>query len=82
MTIPGAGDSASVTSAAPVPFSTIFAAASRSVCDGPTVRTTSDIPSLTCIVALSFERFRDRADRLKTTPPSVPGKPLLRGLDI
>ena len=37
VTIPGVGDSSSMTSAAPVPFSTIFAAASRSVCDGPTV---------------------------------------------
>ena len=33
------------TRAAPVCFSNIFSAASRSVCDGPTVKTTSDIPS-------------------------------------
>ncbi len=43
------GVSSSSTSAAPVPFSTIIAAASRSVWVGPTVRTTSDIPSRTCI---------------------------------
>ena len=56
-----------MTSAAPVPFSTIFAAASRSVCEGPTVRTTSDIPSLTCICALLSLGLRVRANRLKPT---------------
>jgi hypothetical protein len=50
VTMHGTGRSSSVTSAAPIPFSTIIVAASRSVCDGPTVRITSDIPSRTCIL--------------------------------
>ena len=53
MTIPGVGDSSSMTSAAPTfrarPSSPPPA---RSVCDGPTVTETSDIPSLTCICVL------------------------------
>ncbi len=50
--MPGVGESASLTRAAPVPFSTIILAASRSVCEGPTVSDTSDIPSFTCITGL------------------------------
>ena len=58
MTIDGVGSSSSMTSAAPVPFSTIFAAASRSVWDGPTVSVISDIPSLTCICDLPSPWFQ------------------------
>src|SRR4051794_25782038 len=49
VTMQGPGAASSSTSAAPVPFSVIIVAASRSVCVGPTVRTTSDIPSRTSI---------------------------------
>src|SRR4249919_276404 len=45
--IRGAGDSSSKTRAAPVPFSVILVAVSRSVWLGPTARTTLDIPSRT-----------------------------------
>ena len=82
MTIPGVGDSSSLTSAAPVPFSTIIAAASRSVCEGPTVSDTSDIPSLTCICGLLSPRCRDSANRRKTTPIATPDRTLSGGLDI
>src|SRR5207344_2230067 len=51
--MPGTGFSSSLTRAAPIPFSVIFVAASRRVCVGPTVRTTSDIPSRTCISGAS-----------------------------
>ena len=46
------GVSSSLTRAAPIRFSAIIDAASRNVCVGPTVRTTSDIPSRTCICRL------------------------------
>ena len=45
----GTGVSSSLTSAAPTPLVAICAAASRRECVGPTVRTTSDMPSLTSI---------------------------------
>ena len=48
--IPGPIPSGSSTTAAPTRRSAIAAAASRSVCPGPTVRTTVLMPSLTCIV--------------------------------
>ena len=79
MTIPGVGDSASKTSAAPVPFSTIFAAASRSVCDGPTVSDTSDIPSLTCICVLLSHAFEISADRMQEYPNRRPEQRRFRG---
>ncbi len=49
VTMHGTGVSSSLTSAAPIPLAAICTAASRRVCVGPTVRTTSDIPSLTSI---------------------------------
>ena len=57
MKIPGAGASSSKTSAEPTFRSTIAVAACRSVCDGPTVTETSDIPSLTCIATSSRTSF-------------------------
>jgi hypothetical protein len=57
VTIPGVGASSSITSAEPTFRSTIAAAAWRSVCDGPTVTETSDMPSLTCIAASFADEF-------------------------
>jgi hypothetical protein len=57
VTIPGVGASSSITRAAPTLRATIAAAAWRSVCDGPTVTDTSDMPSLTCIAASSLDEY-------------------------
>src|SRR3954454_2607163 len=67
VTIEGTGVSSSLTRAAPIPFAAICAAASRNVCVGPTVRTTSDIPSLTSIPRPFIGRCAVRENRLKPT---------------
>src|SRR3954454_20824718 len=73
-----------MTSAAPVPFSTIFAAASRSVCVGPTVSVISDMPSLTCILRpLLTSVPKASANRLNPIPwdssqRRLPGPPTYR----
>ena len=67
VTMQGTGVSSSLTSAAPIPLAAICAAASRSVCVGPTVRTTSDIPSLTNIRHPFLDRYQVREDRCKPT---------------
>src|SRR6478752_3132302 len=67
VTMQGTGVSSSSTSAAPIPLAAICTAASRRVCVGPTVRTTSDMPSLTNIGRPLFDRCAVREDRLKPT---------------
>ena len=78
VTMQGTGVSSSVTSAAPIPLAAICSAASRRVCDGPTVRTTSDIPSLTSIphpfwIDLQFVRIA------ASLPDKTEGQAALKG---
>src|SRR4051794_39184289 len=67
------GVSSSETSAAPIRFSAIIAAASRSVCPGPTVSTTSDIPSRTCICRLP-SGARELVRIASSLPDARPGQ--------
>ena len=77
VTIPGPGISSSITSAAPVPFSIIIVAASRSVWAGPTVRTTST--SLPVPAFAASLRGIASSCRSPQAYPTAPDEPLLGG---